>query len=87
MDESLVHIDDRPIFNAIGNLVVLERSINRAMGRNMALLPYDKPEYYSKSKYAVVGDVKKELQNWDKNQIIARQKCVCKILIDLLSNN
>ena len=53
MEESLVPKEDRPVYNAIGNLVILEREINRAMGRNYALFPAqkDKPEYYHKTNY------------------------------------
>lgn len=89
MEESLVPKEDRPVYNAIGNLVILEREINRAMGRNYALFPAqkDKPEYYHKTNYTVAKDVIQNLKSWGKNEIVSREKAEEQLLIDLLSIN
>ena len=89
MEESLVPKEDRPVYNAIGNLVILEREINRAMGRNYALFPAQKhkPEYYHKTNYTVAKDVIQNLKSWGKNEIVSREKAEEQLLIDLLSIN
>jgi len=89
MEDNLFKQDEQEIFNAIGNLVVLEREINREMGRRQALLPSekDKPEYYHRTKYVAAKDITPYLKSWDLKAIENRRKTLEKMLLDLLSSN
>ena len=51
--------------NGLGNLVLLERNINRDMGGRGILHPEDKVNEYNKSGYHVIKEIKNDLQKWN----------------------
>ena len=78
--------DDKEFFNGIGNLIVLDREINRDMGRHQILLPADKykhhQKYYDKSTYKIVRDFTPDLKDWNIDKVKKR----CKDLLPIISD-
>ena len=78
----------KAIFNGIGNLVVLDRKINRAMGMSQTLLPIDKykarERYYDKSKYKIVTELTPKLKDWNLDEVKKRSDEQIKILTELI---
>ena len=89
MNDASLSEDDKKICNSLGNLVILERDINRNMGGKQVLkaADKDKPEYYQRTKYLVAKDVQRKLCSWDINAIVQRREEQEKVLIELLSRN
>lgn len=89
MNDASLSEDDKKIYNSLGNLVILERDINRNMGGKQVLkaADKDKTEYYQRTKYLVAKDVQRKLCSWDINAIVQRREEQEKVLIELLSRN
>lgn len=88
-NDQLKSDEEKARFNGLGNLVVLEREINREMGRKMILeaAKKDNPQYYQRTQYAVAQAVIPKLNTWDIKTVENRCRELEIIIIDILSNN
>ncbi|MGL4875456.1 MAG: DUF262 domain-containing protein [Clostridium sp.] len=69
--------------NSIGNLMILESSINRSIGNSRFS---DKKEKYNKSSYEIVKDVAR-LNHWNKEKALKRREESTKKIFDFIYEN
>ena len=66
--------------NRLGNLTLLERSANRSI----ANVKEKKMEFYAKSRFASVQELKDKLAGWNKEQAVNRREKITQLLCDYL---
>lgn len=78
--------EKRSLYNGIGNLVVMDRKINRDMGAKKILLPEEKYKggYYKKSKYQIVRELHCCLETWSEVSIVKKGEDDIGLICDLL---
>lgn len=68
--------------NRIGNLVLLEQSINRSIGNDYSR----KSDEYAKSKFCSVQQLKDSVTNWNKEDAEKRRREITEQFIEFLKN-
>lgn len=79
--------DEKQYYNGLGNLVILERSINREMGSKNVFRPEGKDTYYQNTKFAAAIEVRPQLKSWNTQTVKSRNEGQINTLIKLLSTN
>ncbi len=66
--------------NKLGNMVILERSINRRIQNHSQA----KPTAYLESKFASVKELSNKVGNWNRNEAVTRRNVNAQMLMDFL---